>query len=121
MGMKKLVDQCDNKCIDKVIKPCQDGCDRDGLKICETVIAKGAVFVGDKTVGAEVCGELCTEAAALADAAGAGPEDPLADAVAATIEVGCNPVCEKAISKYVLQPLSNKFAEFVCEEIGFKA
>jgi NAD(P)-dependent dehydrogenase (short-subunit alcohol dehydrogenase family) len=117
--MKKLVDECDDKCVEKVVKPCQEGCDRDGLKICEEVVSKAAVFIGNKTVGVAACGELCTEAAALADAAGAGPEDPFADAVAAAIEVGCNPVCQRAISKYVLQPLSKPFAQFVCKGIGF--
>lgn len=117
--VKQLVDNCDEKCIDTIVKPCQEGCERDGLKICDTVISKAAVTVAKKTVAAEVCGELCTEAAALADGAGAGPEDPLADAVAAAIEIGCNPGCVTAITKYALQPLGNTFANFVCKKIGF--
>jgi len=118
--IRDLVHKCDDKCVKEIVKPCENSCDRYGFKMCSMAVTKAAVFIGNKTVGVEVCGELCTEAAALADAAGAGPEDPFADAAAAAIELGCNPACQQAISKYVLAPASSYFAQFLCKEMGFK-
>jgi hypothetical protein len=117
--VKKIVDDCDKKCVENIIKPCQASCDKDGYKVCDDVVAKVGVKIGTKVVGTEVCAELCSEAAVLADAAGAGPEDPFADAVAAAIEIGCIPACKKAFAK-ALQPSAKSFADSVCEDLGFK-
>lgn len=80
------------------------------LELCEE---------GIKKAGEESCTEICIEAAATADAAGGGPEDPVADVVAADIEASCEMRCEAAVDLSGLTPGTDVFAKTVCEGIGF--
>merc|ERR1712072_38833 len=101
-------------CEKAIIKPYEDSlksaCDKAAAELCEEAIKKA---------GDESCTEICIEAAATADAAGGGPEDPAADVVAADIEASCEMACEAAVNDSGLTPGTNAFADAVCKSIGF--
>jgi hypothetical protein len=109
--VKKLVDECDDSCVKTVVAPCISGCEKKGLAICEEAV--GAVVNKIEKKGIT---EVCVEAAALADAAGAGPEDPVADAVATLIGITCKPALTEAVKE--LLPTA-KVSAYVCGKIGF--
>lgn len=115
---KKLCDDCYNKCEATIIRPCERKCDAAGFGVCVGAISAGVKVVGNETSTA-ACAELCTAAAAAADGAGGGPEDPFADAVAAAIEVGCNPACKTVINQYAVKPVDHSFPPLMCNKMGF--
>lgn len=107
--VKILVDQCDDRCAKAIVGPCEEQCEKQGLPICEK---------GVKAAGTYGCTQLCITAATAAIAAGGGPEDPGADAVAAVISSTCGAACTAAIKKGEV-PGTDKFAEDVCMKMGF--
>jgi len=108
------ISSCKDACEKSIVDPCYDAlektCDESALDLCE----EGIKEAGDKS-----CTEICVEAAATADAASGGPEDPVGDIVAADIDASCEFSCEAAVDTSGLTPGTDAFAEAVCKGIGF--
>jgi len=108
------ISSCKKACEKTIVKPCYESlektCMSSALDLCEE---------GIKKAGEESCTEICAEAAATADAAGGGPEDPVGDVVAADIEASCEFSCTAAVQTSGLTPGTDAFAEAVCKGIGF--
>ena len=80
-----------------------------GMQICEAVVKKG-VTMGAKTLAKSgikgFCAQSCTMAAAEAEAAGGGPEDPVADGVAVAIDADCQVACNQYSSIWIKKSTS---------------
>lgn len=112
-GISSCTDACEKDCKKKLYDPCVDSlksaCADDALALCEMAIEEAE---GDS------CSEICVEAAATADAAGGGPEDPAADVVAAEIAASCDMACEEALEDGEAIG-TDAFGKAVCKGIGF--
>ena len=72
-----------------------------------------------KEIGEDNCDDLCAEAAAEAELAGGGPEDPAADALALTLASSCAYACSIVVHEDVdMASDSTDFAKDMCQAMG---
>merc|ERR1711998_229321 len=84
-------------------------------KLCEKAVGWALGKLADK-VEDSTCDWVCTEAGVEADALGAGPEDPAADAVATALGLSCGDLCKDALGKLV-DPGVDDISDYICTKI----
>merc|ERR1712164_124208 len=86
-------------------------CLKDGVCLGSCSLCKTVMNTVIGLLGTESCAEIIPEGAALCEAIGLGPEDPLADACASAVVVGC-PIAASMLAKGVGTPGA------VCDAVG---
>merc|ERR1711998_734071 len=83
--------------------------------LCERAVGWALKKVVGK-VEDSACDWVCAEAGAMADSMGAGPEDPVADAVATGLGLACGHLCEYALEK-LGDPGIDDISDYICTKI----